>query len=137
MLGFITLGLLGNPLLNFICSNADFPNPILWNLLGFAFFVERYGAMHLQMYSLSNKIIWHKIHLGFGLIYIITCLLMFDLIGFFAFPLGIIAGHLGFYTWYATKHSYKLYDLKFWSFEKTTFIYPFIAIVIYIIVVHT
>jgi O-antigen/teichoic acid export membrane protein len=75
--GFIGLGISGEPLLKFIGSNADFPPPLLWSLLGLAFFVERYGAMHLQLYSITNHIIWHIANGIAGFIYILVCFITF------------------------------------------------------------
>lgn len=130
--GFIGLGIAGEPLLKFIGSNADFPAHLLWSLLGLAFFVERYGAMHLQLYSTTNHIIWHIVTIAFGIIYILACLILFDLIGVHCFPVGILLGHLGFYSWYSAKHSYKFFALSFKSFDLPTVFVPLVLVIIYI-----
>ncbi|MBA7645686.1 hypothetical protein ES703_53444 [subsurface metagenome] len=130
--GFIGLGIAGEPLLKFIGSNADFPDNLLWSLMGIAFFVERYGAMHLQLYSVTNHIIWHIVTITFGIIYILVCLILFDLIGVYCFPVGILLGHLGFYSWYSAKHSYKFFGLTFKSFDFPTAFIPLVLVIIYI-----
>ena len=131
--GFIGVGISGGPLLKFIGSNADFPTNLLWSLMGMAFFVERYGAMHLQLYSITNHIIWHIANGIAGSIYIVVSFMFFRLIGVYAFPLGLLAGYLGFYSWYSAIHSYCEFKLSFIRFEKYTIFAPLCVIIIYII----
>ena len=131
--GFIGLGIAGEPLLKFIGSNADFPTSLLWSLMGLAFFVERYGAMHLQLYSITNHIIWHIANGIAGFIYILVCFMSFKLVDVYAFPLGLMAGYLGFYSWYSAIHSYRAFNLSFITFEKSTIFAPLCVIIIYII----
>ena len=133
--GFIGLGIAGEPLLKFIGSNADFPTHLLWSLLGLAFFVERYGAMHLQLYSITNHIIWHIANGIAGSIYLVVSFMFFRLIDVYAFPLGLLAGYLGFYSWYSAIHSYRAFKLSFITFEKSTIFTPLCVIIIYIILV--
>jgi O-antigen/teichoic acid export membrane protein len=132
---FIGLGIAGEPLLKLIGSNADFPTHLLWSLLGLAFFVERYGAMHLQLYSITNHIIWHIANGIAGFIYILVCFITFKTVEVYAFPLGLIAGYLGFYSWYSAIHSYRAFKLSFITFEKSTIFAPLCVIIIYIILV--
>jgi len=132
--GFISLGLVGEPLLKLIGSNADFPTHLLWSLLGLAFFVERYGAMHLHLYSTTNHIIWHIANGITGVIYIVVSFMLFRLVDVYAFPLGLIAGYLGFYSWYSAIHSYRTFKLNFITFEKSTIFAPLCVIIIYIII---
>jgi hypothetical protein len=131
ILGFIVLGIIGGPFLKFIGSNADFPPPMLWSLLGLGFFVERFGAMHIQFYSTTNHIIWHVANGVSGTIYLIVSLSLFQFIGVYAFPVGILAGNLGFYSWYSAKHSYVAFNLRFLSFEKDTALLPLTIIILY------
>ena len=131
--GFIGLGIAGESLLKFIGSNADFPTSLLWSLMGLAFFVERYGAMHLQLYSITNHIIWHIANGIAGSIYILVCLMLFKLVDVYAFPLGLLAGYLVFYSWYSAIHSYRAFKLSFITFEKSTIFVPLCVIMIYII----
>lgn len=132
VLGFMGLSIAGEPLLQLIGSNADFPKHFLWSLMGLAFFVERYGAMHLQLYSITNQIIWHQVAVGFGVIYISACLIFFNLIGVYAFPVGILMGHLGFYSWFSAKHAYKYFNLTFKSFDLKTAVLPLVLMILYI-----
>jgi O-antigen/teichoic acid export membrane protein len=129
---FIGLGLIGTPLFRHIESNAPFPDQILWSLLGIGFFIERYGAMHIQLYSTTNRIIWHIANGVMGLSFIIISLALLNIIGVYAFPTAILTSYLGFYGWFAALHSYRAFKMKFLSFEIGTSVMPFAAIVIYI-----
>jgi hypothetical protein len=131
--GFISLGIVGKPLLKFIGSNADFPANLLWSLMGLAFFVKLYGAMHLQLYSITNHIIWHIVSGVTGTIYIVVCFFLLKPVDVYAFPLGILAGYLGFYSWYSAMHSYRSFNLSFITFEKSTTLVPLCIMIIYII----
>jgi hypothetical protein len=122
--GFLFLGFFATPILDLIHSNAKFVSPSLWALLGLAIFVERYGAMHIQLYSTTNHIIWHIANGVSGAIYVFVSLLLFPKIGVYAFPIGMLAGYVGFYSWYSASHSYRAFDLSFWRFERTTGLVP-------------
>ena len=134
--GFIGLGIAGEPLLKFIGSNADFPTSLLWSLMGIAFFVERYGAMHIQLYSTTNHIIWHIANGVMGMIYLVVSIVFFQFIGVYAFPVGILAGYLGFYAWYSAKHSYKAFKLNFWDFEKNTLFVLLLITIFFILLLY-
>lgn len=129
--GVVVLGLAGEPILKAIGSNTGFVAQSLWILLGTAFFIERYGAMHIQLYSTTNHIIWHVANGLSGVIYLIVTLILFRPIGVVAFPVAILASHLGFYTWYSTAHSYKAFDLKFWPDEVYSFAIPLAMLLTY------
>jgi hypothetical protein len=128
---FIFVGFTATSLLKYIGSNADFVSPLLWSLMGIGYFIERYGAMHIQLYSTTNHIIWHVANGTLGIIYLVTSIILLPFIDVYAFPIGIILGHLGFYTWYSVSHSYKTFTLSFWNFEKTVMLQPLIIIIVF------
>lgn len=132
--GFISLGLIGDPLLKFIGSNANFPDRMLWSLLGVGFFVQRYGAMHIQLYSVTNNIIWHIANGISGAVYVLVSLSLIQSVGVYAFPIGIILGYLCFYAWFPVLNSYKTFGLKFISFEKNILFGPVIALSLYFLI---
>jgi O-antigen/teichoic acid export membrane protein len=134
VVGFIGLGVLGTPLIESIGGNVEFVSPLLWSLMGLSMFAERYGAMHIQLYSTTNHIIWHIANGVAGLIYLIVSLVLFDRVGVYAFPLGTFAGYCGFYCWYASMHSYKAFGLRFWEFERDTMIPSLFILITYFII---
>jgi uncharacterized membrane protein YdcZ (DUF606 family) len=134
LLGFLGLGLLGGPILNCIGSNAEFPSSHLWILMGLGFFAERYGAMHIQLYSSTNHIIWHIANGVTGTIYLVFSLLLFPHLGVYAFPIAMLLGYLGFYSWYAALHSYRYFQLRFMPFESRVSLPQICVILLYAIV---
>ena len=137
LLGFFLLTFFAEPILAYINSNVDFVSTPFWVLLGSAIFIERYGAMHIQLYSLSNKIIWHIANSITGILLITTCVILYPLIGIFAFAWGLFLSNLLFYSWYSAYHSYKEYNLNFWEFEYSVFIPPALLMAIYGLYVFT
>lgn len=131
VLCFLLAGFCAHPLLSLIKSQVQFVDPLMWSLMGIAFFVERYGAMHIQLYSTTNHIIWH-IATGFsGIINILVNVLLFRYVGVYSFPIGILSGYLGFYCWYSAMYSYRAFKLDFWSFERRTVLVPLAVVLAY------
>jgi hypothetical protein len=131
-IGFIILGVSGPPILQSIGSNTEFVNPWLWGLMGLSLFAERYGAMHLQLYNITNHIISHVANGVSGIIYLVFIIAFFNQIGVYAFPIGLLVSYLGFYCWYAAMHSYRAFGLKFWEFERDTMLPSFCLLSFYL-----
>jgi hypothetical protein len=129
---FCLVGIIATPLLNLIGSNAKFVSPFLWSLMGLAFLLERFGAMHIQLYSITNHIIWHIANGISGIIYLSLSLFLLNYIDVYAFPIAMIVAQLGFYTWYSAKYSYRAFNLKFWEFERKTVLFPLLLMIIFI-----
>lgn len=133
--GFIAMGLFASPLLRLVGSNAEFVSPLLWGVMGLSMFAERYGAMHIHLYSTTNHIIWHTANGVSGIIYLVVALALFKQIGVYAFPVGTLIGYLGFYCWYSAMHSYRAFGLNFLNFEKSASLSPFILLIFYFVFV--
>jgi hypothetical protein len=116
-LGFAAAGLLGPMILARIRSNVEFPQPAFWVILGAMFFVERYAAMHLQLYSTTNHIITHIANGITGLLVIIFTLMLLPILGLLALPTGLLAGYVSFYSWYPVRHAYREFKMRFLIFE--------------------
>jgi hypothetical protein len=129
VIGFVSVALLAPPLLDYIGSNAAFPGPLLWALMGLAYFAERFGAMHIQLYSTTNHIIWHIANSVSGVIYLTVSFALLKPLGAYAFPLGIIAGYYGYYSWYAARYSYREFGLRPMKFEKSSSFIPFAVLI--------
>ncbi len=129
----IAVGILGTYGLKYIHSHAAFPAALLWASLGFGILLERCGAMHIQIYSTSNKIIWHIANGVTGILILIFCIILIPLIGVYTIPTAIILGNLSFYTGYCMYHSYKEFEFNFFKFEGKGFIPSFIIMLTYLI----
>jgi O-antigen/teichoic acid export membrane protein len=129
--GFIGVGLTGPVLLDVIKSNVAFADPRLWALLGLGFFIERYGAMHIQLYSTTNHIVWHIANGVTGAIYLAVSLVLLRPLGVYAFPVGVVAGYLGFYSWYSARLVYRMFEHRFFSFERGVLLLPAAVVGLY------
>jgi hypothetical protein len=105
-------------ILPLIGSKIAFPAVEFWIALGFATLIERCGAMHLQVYSTTNDIIWHWINGVTGLLWIVLMIVLFPGIGLYAYPVGMAFSYAGFYTWIATRKSLRSLDVAWWRFER-------------------
>ncbi len=129
-LGFVAGGLLIPQILVLIGSRATFVDPALWSMMGLAFFAERYGAMHLQLYSITNHILWHIANGITGIIYIAGALILFPYVGIYAFPISMLVSYLSFYTWYSAYYSYKTFKFTFWDYEKKVMLPPLAVLIL-------
>jgi hypothetical protein len=99
--------------------------------MGVAIFAERYGAMHLNLYSTTNHIISHVANGVAGVLFVAVSMGLASRAGVFAFPLGLLVGNLGFYAWYSALHSYRAFHLRFWSFERGIVLPPLAIVLLY------
>lgn len=130
---FIMVGLFGDFALQFIGSKTKFPANDLWIWLGFAYFFQRFGAMHLHLFSTTNQIIWHKVNAITGIIFVISFLLANQENPIYSYPIALLISSLGFYSWYCAYRSYQEFELHFWSFEKRTSLLPLLLLTLYAI----
>ncbi len=110
------VALLMAPTLSMLASNVEFVSQRMWALMCVGFFLERYGAMHLQLYTTTNHVLWHVANGVAGLIYIATATVTFSKIGMFAFPLAHMLGSV-FYAAYAAARSTQAFGLHLGRFE--------------------
>lgn len=133
IIGIVTVGIFAPTILILIKSNANFVDKWLWSLMGLGTLLERYGAMHVQLYSTTNNIIWHTANGFTGVIFVTLVLLTYKLIGIYSFPVCQIISNLSFYTWYSAKHSYSVFKMDFKDYERKTSFYPLLSMLIYLV----
>lgn len=131
--GFGGIALLAEPLMSSIGSQIQFVEPTLWALMGLTFFIERYGAMHLQLYSLSNHIVWHIANGTSGLIYLVLAILSYPYLGVYAFPVSLLLAYAGFYVGYSVYKSNREFNLNILTFERKAVLFPFCGMVLTIL----
>jgi hypothetical protein len=130
--GIVGFGFFGKYFFELIQSSVTFPQPKLWGLMGLAYFLHRYGAMHTQLYMTTNKVNNHISDTIAGLIFIVSSVIMFPYLDVYSFPLGMILGYGLFYCEYAAYYSYKNITISFWKFELLPSLIPFAGIVFYL-----
>ncbi len=129
--GFLFLAFFADPLLVSIRSNVTFVTPDLWILMGLGFFIQRYGAMHVQLYSTTNHIISHTAEIASGIIFIGVSLALLGKIGIYALPVAMICGYLGFYAWFVARQSYQAIGTDFMTFERLVLLPPMMLFLTY------
>ena len=123
---------LGAVLMHFVAPSAlprmgsgiDWVAPSLWLLLVVTYFVERFGAMHLQLYSTTNDIRWHVASGISGSLSLLVSLIALPHADVYAFPVGILVGNLAFYAWYGPWKVKTSFDFDFWRLQRSTVMLP-------------
>ena len=129
LLGFGVLSAFGHSLLVIIDANVSFPSPLLWYLIGFAYFTQRFGANHIQLYSTTNRIIWHWANGIQGAVTIIASLYLGPRYGGVGFASSILLGSLC-YAAYAVTFSYGIFKTSRLRFEAHAAIVPFCLLIL-------
>ncbi len=135
VVGCIVIGFFGPTLLHMIGSKVPFVSIDLWILLTVAYFIHRYGAMHIQLYSTTNHIISHIADGVSGTIFIIVTLATFKQYELYAIPIGMLTGYLGFYAWFSAYHSLKSLNVHFIEFESKALGLPLLLLIAFIIII--
>ena len=112
-----------------IGGSVQLPDAKLSIILGFAFFAERYGGMHMQIYTLSNHVIWHIVNGLTGLIMIVSFVVLYPLAGDKAVPLAMLIGYGGFLCWTVSRRSLRFLGISRWKFELATSVYPLLFLI--------
>ncbi|MFN4150097.1 MAG: hypothetical protein ACK4IX_04060, partial [Candidatus Sericytochromatia bacterium] len=123
-----------NPILALLGSNITFIPSLLWTLMGFSYFIERYGAMHIQLYTLTDDVIWHISNGISGTIYVLLIFLFYSKLGVYVFPLSMIISYCLFYSWFNAYKSYSVFKMNFLKFEITSSL-PFLLLFIVFIAI--
>ncbi len=116
--------------MHLIHSNTAFVAPWVWGVLGLALWFERYGNMHLQLFSVSHRVLWHVAQTVTGMTFVLVAILAYPRLGVVALPVGMLAGNLGFLAVYARFHSGKLFHLPFPGFELRTAAVPLLVLLL-------
>lgn len=101
-----------------IGSKVSFVSDKIWILMSIAFLIERAGGMHMQLYSLTNHIVWHIANGVTGVVMIGAAMLMYPSMGLQSFPLAMILAYCLCYTPYAVYLASRHYKFSVPAFER-------------------
>ncbi len=104
-----------------IGSQIGFPSSSFWFWLAAAHLIERMGAMHVQLYSTTNHIIWHWLNGISGLLWIALLALLLPRVGLMAYPWAMIAAYSLSYSPVAAYYSVRSLKIGYLEFEQRTF----------------
>lgn len=128
--GALIVAVTAAPALAALGSRTPFVSPGVWALLAMALFAERFGAMHLQLYSLTNHIVWHIANGVTGVLMIVVAALAYHRLGELAFPAAMLVSYAGFYCFYSAAHTRAAFNLSLLRFESRTAIPAAVALCI-------
>lgn len=111
-----------------IGSSVGFVPDHVWALMGVAYLIERWGGMHMQLYSLTNHIVWHIANGITGTVMLALAVLLFPHLGVIALPLAMLLAYSCFYTPYAVFLSQRHYRYNLPRFEQKAIMLPAAAL---------
>jgi hypothetical protein len=129
----LSVGLLHEPILRLVGSQTPFVETRVWAVMCCAFFFERYGSMHLQLYTITNHIIWHKVNAVTAAITLSCIYLGYNTLGLMTFPLAMLVGNGMWYAVITAFYSYREFNLSFFRFEPMPNLIPFVLLSIQIV----
>ena len=133
--GLVIVTFAATPLLHLIGSRTPFVSEGVWALMALAFFVERFGAMHMQLYSLTNHIVWHLANGATGVAMIAASLLLYPHVGELALPGAMLLAYGAVYSSYAARLSSRAFGFGLLRFERDAGLPPF-ALLVAALAVH-
>ena len=120
----IVAGTLMPWLLRWVDGDVRWVSDGLWVAMAAALLFERHGALHLQLYSTTNHIIWHWVNGVAGVLMLTGMAVLVPRLGLIGLPLGHLVGTAGFYFWVSARHAYRDARLPFPGFEVRTSLLP-------------
>lgn len=111
-------------LLTLVGTDVPPPEAGFMAALVLALFFERYVGMHIQIYSLTGKIIWHKLNFAVGFVAVGLYLILHPIVGASAFPLALLGGYLGVGTLPISIKSTASLGDSWLAFEKRSSLVP-------------
>lgn len=105
-------------------SQTQFVSALFWCVMSLAFFAERVGALHIQLYSLTNHIVWHIANGVTGVLMMGLAVAFYLWQGAIGLPLAMLVANLAFYCVYATWHSSRAFDFGAIAFQRNTSLGP-------------
>lgn len=85
-------------LMPLVGAKMSFVSASFWATYSAAVLIERMGAMHMQMYSLSNKIYWHIANGVTGSIFCILLVVLYPRMSLHAFPVAMLVSYAAIYA---------------------------------------
>lgn len=127
--GMVLAVALALPVLASLRGDSGLNVPVLlWLLIGLSGYVERIGAMHLQLYSSTNHIVIHHANGWTALAFVGLAAALLPGWGVYAFPLANLLALMLVYVPIALRHSYRAYHLPIPGFELRTSVGPITVI---------
>jgi hypothetical protein len=122
--GYGLAGILVPQILGWLKPEISYPSSFMTILIGATFFVERFSAMHIQLYMTGNHVVSHVANGVTAGLCILFALIFVPRAGSLGFAMALFLGYILFYAWYPTLKSYREFKLVFVEFEKKSSLWP-------------
>jgi hypothetical protein len=130
--GFFVVGIGAWMVLEAVGSQSEFVSPLMWGAMGVAFFLERLGAMHMQLYSTTNHIIWHIANGVTGTAMLLMTFALFPWLRVLGFPVAMAIAYAAVYAPMAMWHSAHAFGIRLFHFERSVSFAPAAAVLCYV-----
>jgi len=130
VVGFSLAGYFVPVVLDLLGSDVEFVDREFWLLLFTAYFLERYGAMHIQLHSMNNVVVWHWANGIAGTIFVTANVALYPFIGILALPVALLISNSIFYAWFCATKSFQLTRAPFFHFEAGASLGPMLLMLI-------
>ena len=107
IIGVVAVAIFFPFVLALMSETTPFPSIDVWLLFGLAGLFVRYGAMNIQIYSLTNKIVLHYANGLQGIIFSVVSICFVPLIGIYGFAIAMLSASL-VYSAYALFKSHNV-----------------------------
>ncbi|WP_370088958.1 hypothetical protein [Ekhidna sp.] len=136
VLAIIAVLLLSSVLLDLISSDTEFVSSILWLIIGLSVVIERFTAMHNELFTLSrNQVVSHYALSIAAIVNLAIVYFLFDELDVYVFPISLMCSYLVFYSWFVASKNYKTFKVSFWKYEKYHFL-PALSIILLLLIFY-
>lgn len=102
----------------------------LWAVLAMTLLLQRHAAAHLQVYSVTNIIVWHWLDGATGVISVALAFLLIPLFGVWGAAISGLIGIAAVYAWVPLVLSHRRFGIPFPQFALKTSLAPFATFVL-------
>jgi len=134
-LGVLVVGTAAAPLLDRLFSGTMRFSTGLWLSFAAAFFLERYAHMHVQLYTLTNRVVWHLLASASGAAAVAAAVLLYPVLGVAALPAGYALGLLLIAVPVTARLAYRTFSLAFPGHELISLAAPAGLFLLYVLLV--
>lgn len=113
----LTFGIGGGRILELLGANTGLVPVAIWTAFGFAFLVERFGAMHLHLFTTTNEVIWHTVNGSTGAVMVVLAIGGYFTVGVVAFPLAMLIAYSLVYVPLVVPRSLASIERRFSKFD--------------------
>lgn len=117
------------PLLNVFNVGEGLPRSEIWAMLALGLFLQRYGAAHLQHYTITNHVLWHWLDGVSGVINILLCIALIPNFGGEGAAAAYLISIISFYAWMPSVLVAKRFGVYWKKSELKSSLMPFILLI--------